>query len=223
MCMFRRLSRYITAISLSAALVAGPLTMIAAPALADEGEMLSAQTSEELAEAAGESAGAGIETPSTTAIIATLLNFAIFAFIVAKFGGPAFNRAMAERRENLLKEMEEAVRLRKEAEAELAVYLQKLEAFDQERDALMDKFRTLGENERDQLVDEAVTEAARIIEDATRMATREKNKAQRDVEGRLVDRALALAAADIERQVNPMVQNRLVERSIDSFKSLKAS
>lgn len=221
--MFRRLSRCIISISLGAALVAGPLTMIATPAFADAGEVLGDQAEAELAGATGESEAAVIEPPSTTAIIATLLNFAIFAFIVAKFGGPAFNRAMAERREKLLNEMEEAVRLRKEAEAELAVYMAKLEAFEQEREELMEKFRTLGENERDQLVDEAVTEAARIIEDATRMATREKNQAQRDVEGRLVDRALELAVADIERQVNPMVQNRLVERSIDSFKSLKAS
>lgn len=221
--MFRRLSRYITAISLSAALIAGPLTMVASPAFADEGGILSAEVEGELAEASGVTEGAVIEYPSWQAIVATLLNFLIFAFIVAKFGGPAFNRAMADRREKLLNEMEEAVRLRKEAEAELAIYIGKLEAFDREREELMDEFRTFGENERDKMVDEAITEAARIIEDATRMANREKSQAQRDVESRLVDRALELAAADIDRQVNPMVQNRLVERSIDSFKSLKAS
>lgn len=221
--MFRRLSRYITAISLSAALIAGPLTMIAAPALADQGEVLSAQAKVELAEATGEEDVVGVETPSTVAIIATLVNFFIFAFIVAKFGGPAFNRAMAERRENLLNEMEEAVRLRKEAEAELAVYLEKLEAFDRERDELMEEFRSIGETERAQLIAEAEAEAARIVSDAERMGEREESQAERGIEGRLVDRAMELAAAEIERQVNPMVQNRLVDRSIDSFKSLKAS
>src|SRR5690625_4456201 len=216
----RRMRRTLAAVSLGLMLVAGPAAMFAPSAMADHAE-LGEQARGELERAAGEEVA--IEPPNKYVIIATLVNFFIFAFIVAKFGGPAFNRAMAERRETILKDMEEAARLRKEAEAELAVYIEKLEAFDRERETLLAAFRTLGERERDQLIEDAKHEAARIVEDAERMADREASHAERGLEARLIDRAMELATADIERQVNPMVQNRLVERSIDSFKSLKAS
>lgn len=216
----RRLKRVMAVVSLGAVLVAGPAAMFASPAMADHAQ-LGEQAREELESLAG--ADIDIAPPDMLVILATLVNFFIFAFIVAKFGGPAFNRAMASRRETLLSEMEEAARLRKEAEAELAVYIEKLEAFDRERDALLEEFRTLGERERTQLIEDAKEEAQRIVDDAARMADREAAHAERGIEARLVDRAMELATADIERQVNPMVQNRLVERSIDSFKSLKAS
>lgn len=218
--MLRRIGRVLMAVSVGAMLVAGPVAWVAPSAMAEQAE-LSAQAQEELEGATGEPTH--VEAPDTYTMIATIVNFLIFAFIVAKFGGPAFNRAMAERRENILREMEEAARLRKEAEAELATYLEKLEAFDREREELLEEFRAIGENERDQLIESAKEEAARIVEDAERMASREEAQAERGIEARLVDRAMELATADIERQVNPMVQNRLVERSIDSFKSLKAS
>lgn len=216
----RRLKRVLAAVSLGAMLVVGPAAMFATPAMADHAE-LGEQAREELQSVAGDDAP--IAPPDMFVILATLVNFFIFAFIIAKFGGPAFNRAMASRREAILSEMEEAARLRKEAEAELAVYIEKLEAFDRERDALLEEFRALGERERTQLIDDAKEEAQRIVDDAARMADREAAHAERGIEARLVDRAMELATADIERQVNPMVQNRLVERSIDSFKSLKAS
>ena len=40
---------------------------------------------------------------------------------------------------------------------------------------------------------------------------------------KLVDRAMELAVADLQRQVNPMLQNRLIDRSIDNFKAMKAT
>lgn len=218
--MLRRIGRILLAVSVGAMLVAGPVAWIAPSAMAEHAA-LSAQAQEELEGATGEPTP--VELPDKFVIIATLVNFLIFAFIVGKFGGPAFNRAMAERRETILRDMEEAARLRKEAEAELAAYLQKLEAFDQEREELLSEFRSIGEKESEQLIEDAKEEAARIVEDAERMASREESHAERGIEARLVDRAMELATADIERQVNPMVQNRLVERSIDSFKSLKAS
>lgn len=163
------------------------------------------------------------ETPNLVLIIATIVNFSIFAFIIIKFAGPAFNKNMVARRENLLAEIEEASRLRREAEEQLAAYQAKLDAFDAERTTLIEEFRELGERERDRLVAEGKDEAARIVADAKALGEREALSAERGIEAKLVDKAMDLAVADVQRQINPMLQNRLIERSIDSFKSLKAN
>lgn len=191
---------------------------VAHAAIAD-GEIADAVSEELQAEASGHE----VEKPSTYTIIATLVNFLIFAFIVAKFGGPAANKAMKARREALVAEMEAASAQQREAQEQLDAYIAKLQAFDQEREALMEEFRAVGERERDKLIADAEVEAKRIVEDAKQRGEREAAAAERSVESQLLDKAMAYAASDIERQVNPMVHNRLVDRSIERFKSLKAS
>lgn len=163
------------------------------------------------------------ETPNLVLIFATIVNFSIFAFIIIKFAGPAFNKNMVARRESLLAEIEEGSRLRREAEEQLAAYQAKLDAFDAERVALIEEFRELGERERARLVAEGQDEAARIVADAKALGDREATSAERGIAAKLVDKAMDLAVVDVQRQINPMVQNRLIERSIDSFKSLKAN
>lgn len=172
---------------------------------------------------AADGASLGPEPPSIYTIIATIVNFSIFAFIVAKYAGGVFNKNMAARRTQLLNDIEEASRLRREAEEQLAAYQAKLDAFDVERETLITEFREIGERERDRLVAEGQAEADRIVSDARALGDREATSAARGIETKLVDKAMDLAVADVQRQLNPMLQNRLIERSIDSFKSLKAN
>lgn len=218
-----RVGRLFGALFVSAAMFGAPVSALtaASPAHAALGDGEIAD--EVAAEAQAEVDGHIVEKPGIKVILATLVNFLIFAFIVAKLGGPAANKAMAARREALLAEIEEASRLHREAQEQLDIYMAKLNAFDQEREALLDEFRSVGERERDKLVADAEVEAKRIIEDAKQRGEREAAAAERSIETQLLDRAMSYATADIERQVNPMVHNRLVDRSIESFKSLKAS
>lgn len=163
------------------------------------------------------------DAPSKYTIIGTIVNFAIFAFIIVKFGFGAFNTNLAARREKLLADIDEGARLRREAEEQLAAYQAKLDAFDEERAAILAEFRQIGERERDRLISEAQAEAASIVSDARGLGEREELSAAKGIETKLVDRALELAVADLRRQVNPMQQNRLIDRSIDNFKSMKAN
>lgn len=163
------------------------------------------------------------DAPDKYTIIATIVNFAIFAFIIVKFAGGAFNKNMAARREKLLSEIEEASRLRVEAEELLASYQAKLDALDEEREGLLAEFRDIGGRERDRLIKEAEAEATAIVSDAQGLGEREEASAARGIEAKLIDRAMELAVADLKRQVNPMLQNRLIDRSIDNFKALKAT
>lgn len=217
---FRRHRRFLSALLVATVLASAPLIALA------EGEAILAEAGQDVPVGHGDEidgAHVATELPSMVNIAATLINFALFAGIIIVVAGPKLTAAMQARRQGVLDGIDEASRLRREAEAQVAAYQAKLDAFDQERAALLAEFREIGERERDRLISDATIEAARITSDAQALGEREERSAARGVETRLIDRAMDLAVADVQRQVNPMVQNRLIERSIDSFKSLKAN
>lgn len=164
---------------------------------------------------------AGPEAPNTTTIIATLVNFTLFAALVGYVIATKISPSMAARRAEFEAQANESARLRAEAEALVASYQAKLDSFDEERASLVAEFRAIGEKERDRIVSEANDEAERILSDARQLAEREERHAERGIESKLVERAIDLAVEELQKQANPMVQNRLIERSIDSFKNLK--
>lgn len=159
--------------------------------------------------------------PSNITIIATLVNFTLFALIIVWAIKNKITPAMQARRDAFQAQANESARLRAEAEALVASYQAKLDAFDQERAQLLDEFRAIGEKERERIIAEANGDAERILADARQLAEREERHAERGIEAKLVERAIDLAVQELQKQANPMVQNRLIERSIDSFKNLK--
>lgn len=159
--------------------------------------------------------------PSTVTIIATIVNFTLFALIIIWAIKNKITPAMQARRDAFQAQANESARLRAEAEALVASYQAKLDAFDQERSQLLDEFRAIGEKERERIIAEANGDAERILSDARQLAEREERHAERGIEAKLVERAIDLAVQELQKQANPMVQNRLIERSIDSFKTLK--
>lgn len=159
--------------------------------------------------------------PSNVTIIATLVNFTLFALIIVWAIKNKITPAMQARRDAFQAQANESARLRAEAEALVASYQAKLDAFDQERAQLLDEFRAIGEKERERIIAEANGDAERILADARQLAEREERHAERGIEAKLVERAIDLAVQELQKQANPMVQNRLIERSIDSFKNLK--
>ena len=226
--LMRRVGIALSAFWLSSAILIAPVAALAEVASTSSVEFgdPSALGTPDVPHGAGEGAGGEhvrADAPSKYTIIATIVNFAIFAFIIVKFAGGAFNKNMAARREKLLADIEEASRLRREAEELLASYQAKLDAFDEERASLLAEFREIGSRERDRLITEAEAEAASIVEDARNLGEREELSAAKGIEMKLVDRAMELAVADLQRQVNPMLQNRLIDRSIDNFKAMKAT
>lgn len=217
---FRRGRRFLSALLMASVLVSAPLAAFA------QGDAILAEAGQDVPVGHGEEIDGqhvATERPTTVNIAATLINFAIFAGIIIFVAGPKLTAAMQARRQSVLDGIEEASRLRREAEEQLAAYQAKLTAFDQEREALIAEFREIGERERDRIIADAELEAKRITSDARSLGEREELSAARGVETRLIDRAMDLAVADVQRQANPMVHNRLIERSIDSFKSLKAN
>lgn len=159
--------------------------------------------------------------PTVPQMIAIVLNFAIFIWLIVKFGGPAIQDYFKNRRASIADAIEESERLRAEAESKLEEYSARLEKFDKEREELLDEFRDIGQREKERLIAEGKEQAERIREDAKAQAAREARNARGDMESQLLDRAVDMATEEIERRLNPLMHDRLIDRSIDSFKSLE--
>lgn len=161
--------------------------------------------------------------PSAVLIIATLVNFFAFAGLLAFFTRKPINAYFEKRREEIVANIAASKALQEEAEAQLNEYQEKLEQLDRERQQVLDDFRAIGKAEAARLVADAKASAERIREDARRLAEQEARAARSGVEAQMVDRALALATEELNRRINPMVQNKLIEQSIERFKSMDAN
>lgn len=161
--------------------------------------------------------------PSTVLIIATLVNFFAFAGLIAFFTRKPINAYFARRREEIVANIAASKALQDEAEAQLNEYQEKLEQLDREREKVLEEFRAIGKAEAERLVSEAKASAERIREDARKLAEQEGRAARAGIEAQMVDRALELATEELNRRINPMVQNKLIEQSIERFKSMNAN
>lgn len=152
---------------------------------------------------------------------ASWVNFAIFLGILWKFALPPIQRFFAERREKLMADLNEAKRLREEAEARVTQYEAKLDALDAEREALLTEYRAAGERERDKIVEDAKRQVEKLRQDAERMLEQEVKKAIASLEQKAVDEAIGLARKMAAERLNSSLkQDALVQRYVEDLKGI---
>lgn len=153
---------------------------------------------------------------------ATAFNFVIFVAVLAKLAVPGLTKMFDERREKLSADLNEAKRLREEAEAKLEEYTRRLDALDAERQQLMDDYHAQGEAEKDRLVADAKRQVEKMRSDAELVIQQELRKAVRAIETQAVDMALGLAEQRMKEKLDAPKQNALVDNFVNDLKTLKS-
>ena len=154
---------------------------------------------------------------------ASWINFLIFLAILWKFALPPIQRHFAERREALMRNRNEAKRLREEAAAMLAEYEGRLDALDAEREALLAEYREQGERERERIIEDGKRQVIKLRQDAERVMAQEVKKAKAMLEEHAVEQALQLARERVERRLDSGGQDKLVGRYVEDLGKLSAS
>lgn len=149
--------------------------------------------------------------------VVDLINFAIFAGIIIYFGGSYIQEYFANRRENFLREMNAAKEARKEAEAKLEEYDAKLEALEQERQALLDEYHAQGEREKQRIIDTAKQEVEKMRSDAEATIEQEVKKAVAMLEEQAVDLAVEMARDRARKTLDRDGQKQLFERYVSDL------
>ena len=150
----------------------------------------------------------GLETPP---YIAMLINFGILAAGYYLLGKKPIADGLLARRDAIAKDIEEAARMKHEAEERAKKYQAKLELLELEVVAAREALVRSGEAERDRIVKDAEAKAERMRKDAEFLVDQELKQIRLDLWRDAVDTAVTAAEELLKKRVTPADQERLAE------------
>jgi F-type H+-transporting ATPase subunit b len=151
--------------------------------------------------------------PSTPEIVWGAISFAIVFVVMAKLAYPAINKAMKARTENIRGNIDEADRVRTEAETILEEYQRQLADARNEANRIIEEARQAAESVRGDLVRRAEEEVAEL----RRRNTEDLVAAQERIVGQLQSQVRTLAIDLAERVVGSNLDRDQNLRLVDQF------
>lgn len=150
----------------------------------------------------------GTETPP---YIAMLVNFGILVAGYYLLGRKPIAAGLQSRRDRIAKEIEEAQKMRHEAEERAKFYQVKLEKLTEEVRMAREGLVRAGEAERDRIVLEAEAKGERMKRDAQFLVEQELKQIRVDLQRETVETAIAAAEELLKKRVTMADQERLAE------------
>lgn len=150
----------------------------------------------------------GTETPP---FIAAIINFGILAATYYLIGRKPIQAALQNRRDSIAKDIEEAQRMKQEAEARAKTYQARLDTLDGETRTVHDALVRAGEAERDRIIAEAQDKAERLKRDAEFLVLQETKQMSQDLWREALENAVAAAESLLKERVTEADQERLAE------------
>ena len=117
---------------------------------------------------------------------------------------------LQSRRANLTKDIEEARKMREEAQARLKEYDARLGSLEEEIQGILDDARAAGEKERQRIMVEASKAAERMRLDAQERLAQETRKLQLELKQRMVDMSVDIAERIISEQISDTHRRNMV-------------
>jgi F-type H+-transporting ATPase subunit b len=154
--------------------------------------------------------GRPFEEPMSPAFIFLVLNFALFLWILARFGGPAFRKLAADRHDQIKTALDEAAKLREAAAAKLGEYESKLKRADDEITKLVAGMRADAEADQKRILDNAERQAAQMKRDAESRIAAEIEAARAALTREVTAAAAAAAEQLLREKITPADQGRIV-------------
>lgn len=149
-----------------------------------------------------------------------MISFILFVALIVYYGVPGLiTKALDDRAEGIRKELDEARRLREEAQALLADYKKKAEEAEQEAQVIIEQ----AQREAEALAAETRQGLADSLERRTRLAEEKIERAEAqaigEVRANAVDVALSAAEKIIKGRADGALGGSLIEQSIADLKT----
>ncbi|MET0411633.1 MAG: ATP synthase F0 subunit B [Polyangiaceae bacterium] len=150
--------------------------------------------------------------------LSNLINTLALAFVLVKLAkGPIVN-GLRTRREKLLKGIDEASRMKSEAEKSLAEYRQRLDNIDSEITRVRDEMRSANEAERQRILGDAEQRRVRVESEARLLVEQELAALHEQLRRETVIAALRSARELLRTQTTNEDQRRLSEVFLEDLK-----
>jgi len=151
-------------------------------------------------------------------VAALALNTLVLFGLLYRFGKKPIQQALSSRKAAILKGMDEAARLKRDAQARLKGYEDKLARIEEEVERVHKELRERGEHERTRILAEAKERRARMERDA-RLLIEQELKAMREILLKeTVHGAVRSAENDLKVKVTASDQQRLADEYVANLR-----
>jgi F-type H+-transporting ATPase subunit b len=154
---------------------------------------------------------------------ALALNAAILYWLLIKFGKKPIGDALKARKLGIMKGMEEAAKMKAEAEATLAKYQKKLDHIEDEVERIKSDAKSNSEAESARILSEAKERRTRMERDARLLVEQELKAARENLMRDTVRAAVKTAEATLTAKVGDSDQQRLGDEFLASIKASGAA
>lgn len=144
-------------------------------------------------------------------LAALLLNTAILLWVVVRVGRRPVSDALKKRRSTIMQGIDDATRMKQEAEKRLEEFEDKLDHIDEEIERVKREMREAGETERVRILAEAKERRGRMEREAQLLIEQELKAARQELLQATVSAALTSAAQQLEKTLTPADHQRLAE------------
>jgi len=143
-----------------------------------------------------------------------LVNFGIFLAIMSRLAWKPLKQFMITRHDEIAKNLDEAAKLRAEAEATLKQYETKIGGIDREIDTLLAQIRKEAEMEKARIMSAAEADAKRLKEDAERQIAAEIDRARRELRRGVIEAAVSAAEDSLKKNIGADDQRKMAEKYV---------
>ncbi|MBT9557648.1 MAG: ATP synthase F0 subunit B [Myxococcales bacterium] len=148
-----------------------------------------------------------------------IIDFLVYAAVLVVVLRKPLTAFVELRREKLVKDIEEARKLREEAERKLADYTKRLSAIESEAQQILADARAQGEAERTRILAEATATAQKLRADAKTRLEQESKKLAHDLELHAVELATQVAERIIVERISENHRKALFSDYVDQVEN----
>ena len=161
--------------------------------------------------AAAETGGGGMLSVDRTLFIATLVAFAVFAWILAKFAWGPLLKIVDEREKTIREQVESAEKAAADAKSTLSQHQELLRGASRERDEILARATKDSEVLRAELQAKARADADQLVARAREQMLREKDQAIAELRAQVADIAVEAASRIVKSSLSEEAQRKLVD------------
>lgn len=161
------------------------------------------------------------EEPMSAPFIFMVLNFLLLFGLLAWKGGPLARKAAEDRHDQIKNALDEAAKLREQAQAKLSELEAKLKSADDEIKSMVEGIRKDAESDKARILDNAEKLAAQMKRDAETRIAAEIEAARAALTREVTDAATTAAANILKDKLQPADQSKLVSSFIADLGTVK--
>lgn len=148
-------------------------------------------------------------------LIAQILNFVVLLVILAKFAYKPLIKAMDDRHNRIINDLDSAEQARLDAEALKDKYAEQLAEAREEATEIVDKANKIAQNLHDELVEQARVEKEAMMANAKERIEQDKQQALLDIRTEVIKLSTLIASKIVNQKLNSVEDQALVAATAD--------